>query len=165
MDAKMNKKDIKKLLHHREPYLMVDTVRELSDSEIKTSKTTQNDEPYIQGHFPNAPVIPGAMLQEFCTQSAGILLTKYYSGVEDYDSDNTKGYAIGVLNKIETAKFYNICKPGKIESEVKLLSHHENLYKFIARVTQNGELMAKIKFNLVNTSDEILTSSQNQDTP
>lgn len=162
MALELNKEQIKKLLHHREPYLMVDTVKDLSNEMIKTSKTTQSDEPYILGHFPNAPIIPGAMLQEFCTQSAGILLTKFYSEVEDYDSNKTKGYALGVLNKIETAKFYNVCKPGTVDGEIKLLNKQDNLYKFSARVTQNGELMAKIKFNLVNTSDEILTSSQSQ---
>ena len=152
----MNKEEIKTLLHHREPYLMVDQVHEIDETHIKTTKEARLEEPYLQGHFPNMPVVPGAMLQEFCTQSAGILMTKYYSGVEDYHSEKTKGYAIGVLNKVESAKYYSVCKPGLIEAEVILKESQDNLFKFKAKVTQKGNLMAKLNFNLVVASESVL---------
>lgn len=152
----MNKEEIKTLLHHREPYLMVDEVNEISETSIKTLKEARLEEPYLQGHFPNMPVVPGAMLQEFCTQSAGILLTKFHSGVKDYHSEKTKGHAIGVLNKVESAKYYQVCKPGAINAEITLKESQDNLFKFKAKVTQNGELMAKINFNLVNAPESVL---------
>lgn len=148
---------IKKLLHHREPYLMVSQVDEIDKEFIECSKVFTGKEFFIAGHFPGAPVVPGAMLQEFCTQSAGILLTKFYSGVTDYDSEKTKGHAIGVLNKVEYAKYLEIVKPEKpIQCKVKLLEQNGILFKFAAKVFQDNKLKAKLRFNLVNISDEYL---------
>jgi 3-hydroxyacyl-[acyl-carrier-protein] dehydratase len=153
----MNKKEIKKLLHHREPYLMVDEVIESSPKSIHTKKIHDGNEPHVQGHFPNMPVVPGAMLQEFCTQSAGILMTQYHSPVKDYDSEKTKGWAIGVLNKIQYAKYLGIVKPDKvITAKVDLYEKENNLFKFKAKVFQQGKLKAKLSFNLVIAKDEIL---------
>ncbi len=150
--------EIKKLLHHREPYLMVSKVLHLSASEIETQCVHRGDEGHLRGHFPGAPVVPGAMIQEFCTQSAGILITKHYSPVENYDSEKTKGYALGVLNKIEFAKYLEIVKPShSLEAKVELVENVDNLFKFKARVFQQGVLKAKLKFNLVNISDSYLT--------
>jgi 3-hydroxyacyl-[acyl-carrier-protein] dehydratase len=149
--------EIKKLLHHREPYLMVSEI--ISDKEdfIETVKTPQANEGYVLGHFPGAPVVPGAMLQEICTQSAGILITKYHSPVPNYDSEKTKGWALGVLNKIEFAKFLSIVKPtSSISAKVKLIAKQDNLFKFRAKVYQDEQLKAKINFNLVNISDEVI---------
>lgn len=153
----MNKAEIKKLLHHREPYLMVSEVLSLNEREIEVIKVHEGDEAHLKGHFPGAPVVPGAMLQEICTQAAGIILTKYHCPVKDYDSETTKGHALGVLNKIEGAKFVGIVKPGKeIKAKVVLKENFENLFKFEARISQDNETKAKFKFNLMNISDEYI---------
>lgn len=150
--------EIKKLLHHREPYLMVSKVTSHSKDSIESVCVHRGDEGHLRGHFPGAPVVPGAMIQEFCTQSAGILITKYYCPVDNYDSEVTKGHALGVLNKVEFAKYLEIVKPSHdIEAKVELLENENNLFKFKARVYQGGKLKAKFKFNLVNISDSYLT--------
>ncbi len=153
----LNRDEVKVLLHHREPYLMVDRVDQLTDKHVCGVKLHRGDEPYLAGHFPGAPVVPGAMLQEFCTQSAGVLLTRFYSGVADYDSRQTKGHAIGVLSKTGYAKYYSLVKPtGELFAYVDLLEHVANLFKFRARVEQDGQLKAKLQFSLMNLSDEHL---------
>ena len=153
----MDREAIKVLLHHREPYLMVDRVDALTESHVCGVKLHRGDEPYLEGHFPGAPVVPGAMLQELCTQSAGVLLTRFHSGVADYDSERTKGHAIGVLSKVGHAKYYALAKPeGELCARVDLLEHAGNLFKFRARVEQGGELRAKLQFSLMNLSDEHL---------
>ncbi len=155
----MNISEIKKLLHHREPYLMVTRVDEIDELRISTLKEFDGNEFFFKSHFPNAPVVPGAMIQEFCTQSAGILMTKYYSPVDNYDSETTKGWAIGVLNKIESAKFFEIVRPNSsIEAKIELIDKKENLFKFKGRIFQNDKLKAKIKYNLVIVKDDILTN-------
>ncbi len=136
---------------------MVDHVIEMSPKSIESIKIHKGNEPHVLGHFPGAPVVPGAMLQEICTQSAGILITKYHSPVENYHSEKTKGWALGVLNKVEYAKFLGITKPDKeITAKVELVESLGNLFKFKAEVFQLGVLKAKFRFNLVNASDEIL---------
>ena len=153
----MNREEIKVLLHHREPYLMVDRVDTLTETHVCGVKLHRGDEPYLKGHFPGAPVVPGAMLQEFCTQSAGLLLTRFYSGVADYNSELTKGYAIGVLSKVGYAKYFSLVKPeGELFAHVDLLEHVGNFFKFRARVEQGLQLKAKLQFSLMNLSDEHL---------
>lgn len=153
----MIKQEIKKLLHHREPYLMVDSVESIDEKEVISNKIFGANDFFIDGHFPGAPLVPGAMIQEFCTQSAGILITKFYSPVSDYDSEKTQGWALGVLNKVQSAKFLDVVKPGaEIQAKVTLVDQHENLFKFSAKVTQGGKLKAKMSFNLINVSDEVI---------
>ena len=97
METKFSKADIQKLLHHRDPYLLIDEVLEISETGITSIKTVnlENDF-YLKGHFPNAPVVPGAMMQEMTTQSAGLLMTHFFSPIKNYDSESTKGF--GTLN-------------------------------------------------------------------
>ncbi|MGB0415658.1 MAG: 3-hydroxyacyl-ACP dehydratase FabZ family protein [Coraliomargarita sp.] len=150
-------KEIKVLLHHREPYLMVDRVDELSPLKVRGVKIHRGDEAHLAGHFPGAPVVPGAMLQELCTQSAGVLMTRFYSPVEDYDSEQTKGLAIGVLNKVEFAKYYATAKPdADVVADVDLVERMGDLFKFRARVEQCGKVVAKLRFNLVIAPDAVL---------
>lgn len=153
----MDRVEIESILHQRRPYLMVDRVISITDNEIKTQKIHHGDEAHIQGHFPGAPVVPGAMLQEICTQSAGILISKYYSPVLNYSSQTTKGWALGVLNKINYAKYLEITKPDQsIEAIVTLNEFKSNYFKFSAKIYQKDMLKAKLSFNLVNISDDYL---------
>jgi 3-hydroxyacyl-[acyl-carrier-protein] dehydratase len=153
----VNKQEIKKYLHHREPYLMVSSISAIDQESVIAQKSFSDEDHFIDGHFPNAPVVPGAMLQEFCTQSAGVLITKYFSPVAEYDSEKTQGWALGVLKKVSSARFLGIVKPDNpIQCEVKLESHMDNIFKFKACVFQNNAIKAKINFTLVNISDELI---------
>ncbi|MEM0925491.1 MAG: hypothetical protein AAGJ83_05595, partial [Planctomycetota bacterium] len=66
-------------LHHRPPYLMVDRIVSIESRTITTGLTVRDDAFYITGHFPGAPILPGAMMQEMSTQSAGILIAACYN--------------------------------------------------------------------------------------
>jgi 3-hydroxyacyl-[acyl-carrier-protein] dehydratase len=72
---------IEQKLHHRSPYLMIDKIIDSSTDMIRTQKIPNLNEFYLQGHFPNSPVVPGAMMQEMTTQSAGLLITLFHSPV------------------------------------------------------------------------------------
>lgn len=153
----MNKEEIKVLLHHREPYLMVDKVISLDEKRIETIRTVSMDEGFIQGHFPGAPVVPGAMLQEMCTQSGGILITKLYSPEDNYHSEKTKGHALGVLKEVHSAKYHSITKPEKeISIKLELIKRRKSRFVFKAEVFQEENLKAQLEFTLVNIPDEIL---------
>lgn len=150
-------KDIQRLLHHRPPYLMVSEVTYLTEKEIHSIKVHRGDEAHLPGHFPGAQVVPGAMLQELCTQSAGILITKFYSPVSDYHSELTKGHALGVLSRVRDAKYHKVVYPHHpIVAKVQLIDTFENFFDFKAKVYQRDELCAKLAFRLVNTPDSIL---------
>lgn len=83
--------NILKRLHHRRPYLLIDDVIEYSRTMIHATSRRVVEDYYLQGHFPGAPVVPGAMMQEMTTQAAGLLIAECYSPVPDYDSTFTKG--------------------------------------------------------------------------
>ena len=153
----MNTVEVEKILHQRAPYLMVDEVASLSENKIKTEKDFSNNEIILKGHFPGAPIVPGALQQELCTQSAAILMTKYYSPVKDYDSEKTKGFAIGILNKVLSAKYMDIVNlKSKVFCEVELIERVNDYFQFKAVVTQDNKVKAKLTFNLSISSDEIL---------
>ncbi len=153
----MNRDQVKVLLHHREPYLMVDRIDMLTAHTVTGVKVHRGDEAHLAGHFPGAPVVPGAMLQELCTQSAGVLITKYYAPVEHYDSEQTKGHALGVVSKVAYAKYMGIVKPERdVFAEVELIERLGPLFKFKARVLQDKLIKAKLMFSLINLSDEHL---------
>ena len=145
------------LLHHREPYLMVDRVDALTPESVTGVKVHRGDEAHLRGHFPGAPVVPGAMLQELCTQSAGVLISKYHAPVPHYDSERTKGHALGVLSKVDYAKYLGVVKVDRdVLAIVDLLEQLGPLFKFKARVLQDGRLKAKLMFALMNLSDQHL---------
>lgn len=157
MNINLENIDISKLLHQRPPYLMVDKVISLTETTISVEKNHRGDEAHLKGHFPGAPVVPGAMLQEICTQGAGILLTIHYSPIENYDSSKPTGYALGVLKRVSAAKFISMTKPDiPIQANITLLHQLDNLFQFKAEVLQQGKVKAYFEFSLVNIPEDYL---------
>lgn len=64
--------DIKKMLPHRYPFLLIDKIIEKKDNYIIGVKNITINEPFFQGHFPEEPVMPGVLLIEAMAQCGGI---------------------------------------------------------------------------------------------
>lgn len=98
-------KDILKILPHRYPFLLVDKVIEtdLEKPSIVGIKNITFNEPFFQGHFPEAPIMPGVLLLEALAQVGGILV--YQKGYQD---------KIAVFLNVANAKFRNPVKPGDV---------------------------------------------------
>ena len=85
----MNREEIKNILPHREPMLLVDEA-ELIDNMAVGRYTVRGDEFFLQGHFPGNPVVPGVILCEMMAQSACLLIdagdgkfTPYFTGLNN----------------------------------------------------------------------------------
>ena len=69
--------EIKKLIPQRYPFLMLDRVIELEEGKsIKAGKNVSVNEAFFNGHFPDKPVFPGALIAEAMAQAACVLLKK-----------------------------------------------------------------------------------------
>ena len=149
--------NIIKRLHHRPPYLLINQVHEHSPHTLEALATPSGEEFYLQGHFPGTPVVPGAIMQEMTTQAAGLLITEHHSPVPDYDSEKTKGWALGVLRAIHQAKFKSFARPGdNLLIKVELIDQLENSFRFKGKIEVNNNVIMFNEFTLVNIAEEKL---------
>lgn len=96
----MNREQIKQILPHREPMLLVDEAYKNEDGTVTGKYTVRGDEFFLQGHFPGNPIVPGVILCEMAAQSACMLMSDGLQG-------KTTLYA-GMNN----VKFKNPVRPG-----------------------------------------------------
>ena len=78
--------DIKRLLPHRPPFLLLDRVLEISDTRIVGLKNITVNEPFFLGHFPEEPVMPGVLIMEGLAQTGGILALGQVPDPEHYST-------------------------------------------------------------------------------
>ena len=98
--------EIKELLPHREPFLMLDEVLECKPHESVTAvKNVAASEPHFAGHFPGNPVMPGVLIIEAMAQAGGVL-----SHISNGDLEPKPLY---FLARVEDARFRRPVVPGE----------------------------------------------------
>lgn len=78
--------DVRKLLPHRYPFLLIDKVFHLDDKSIGAIKNITVNEPQFTGHFPEEPVMPGVLLVEAMAQAGGVIVLKNVENPEQYST-------------------------------------------------------------------------------
>jgi 3-hydroxyacyl-[acyl-carrier-protein] dehydratase len=151
--------DVKDYLHHRSPYLMVDRISELSPRRIVTEKSVAEDEVFLAGHFPSAPIFPGAMLQEVTTQSAGILIAARHNPMLEFNTHEpfANEFALGVLVRVSNARYRRFARPGDLlKATVDLMEQIGDLFDFSAKIDIGSETIMRISFQLTNIPSRLL---------
>jgi len=150
---------IEDYLHHRSPYLLVQNIVEISDQKIVTEATIKGDEFFIAGHFPGAPILPGAMIQEMSTQTAGILIAAKYNPMEEFNTHDPlfNEWALGVLVKVNRARYRGFARPGDLlRITVELDDQVGGLFDFSGTVASNDAKIMQNSFRLTNILSKTL---------
>lgn len=155
--------EVQNYLHHRSPYLMVDRVISIESNEILSEKTVSGDEFFMKGHFPGAPIFPGAMMQELSTQTGGILIAAEHNPMEQYNTEDPffNEYALGVLVKVQQARYKGFARPGDVLSAKVVLDENLNgLFEFSASISLKGKTIMRNRFQLMNIRTQVLQGPQ-----
>ena len=150
---------IEDYLHHRSPYLLVEKIVELDSQRIVTETTITGDEFFITGHFPGAPILPGAMMQEMSTQTAGILIAAKYNPMEEFNTHDPffNEWALGVLVKVNRARYRGFARPGdRLTISVELNEQVGAMFDFSATISVGEARVMQNSFRLTNILSKTL---------
>jgi 3-hydroxyacyl-[acyl-carrier-protein] dehydratase len=146
-------------LHHRPPYLHIGKINSIEQKKVTTETTLSGDEFFIVGHFPGAPILPGAMMQEMTTQSAGVLIAAKYNPMKEYNTENPffNEYALGVLVKVKHARYRGFARPGDtLTTVVTLVEKVGEMFEFEGSVSVAGKTVLQNRFQLTNILSTVL---------
>lgn len=96
-------RDIKRLLPHRPPFLLIDKILSVSDHDVVGMKNVTMNEPFFVGHFPDEPVMPGVLIVEAMAQAGGVFVLSSVPDPENY---------ITYFMKIDNVRFRQKVYPG-----------------------------------------------------
>ena len=127
--------EIKKLLPHRYPFLLVDKVTQIDDASITAIKNVTINEPFFVGHFPHEPIMPGVLQVEAMAQTAAIWVNK--------KKGLTSKSSIYFLT-IDKVKFRKPVRPGdQLVIKVRVLRHKDNRVSCEACVFVDEQLVSE----------------------
>ncbi len=131
---------IRKLLPHRYPMLLVDRVLEISEGDnlvVVAEKLVSANEPFFQGHFPDSPVMPGVLIVEAMAQTSGLGLR--------YREPDSLGRGVALVG-IDRARFRRPVVPGDLLTlRSRLTRRRASLFIFEAVAQVLGDTVAEAR--------------------
>ena len=136
-DIFLSKIEILKLLPHREPMLLIEelnNIKKLSSATAIVNVKTNSF--FVQGHFPDNPVMPGVLIVEAFGQAAAALTAQ---GIDKETYDNKLVFLMG----IEKARFRSPVIPDcKLELQIQATRTHGKVWKYKGEAFVKGKKMA-----------------------
>ena len=142
----LNIEQIKELIPHRYPFLLVDRITECVPGERAVGlKCVSANEPFFQGHFPGVPVMPGVLIIEALAQAGGLLV------LHGFDPSETAG-KLFLFSGLEKVRFRRPVFPGdRLVLECRLIRHKLKLWKMEGRAYVDGVLAAEAEITAAVT--------------
>ncbi len=137
MSNKLNKEQIKYLLPHREPMLLIDELTNIIKLKSATAiVNVTKDSFFVQGHFPGEPVMPGVLIVEAFGQAAAALTA---AGIDKSTYENKLVF----LMTVDKARFRNPVIPDcKLELNIEAVRSHGRVWKYKGEALVEGRKMA-----------------------
>ena len=134
---KLNKDEIRNLLPHREPMLLVDALYDIKKLTSATALVkVRKDSFFVQGHFPENPVMPGVLIVESFGQAAAALTA---SGLDKSTYENKLVFLMGV----EKARFRNPVIPDcDLILKIEAIRSHGKVWKYKGEAFVDDKKMA-----------------------
>jgi 3-hydroxyacyl-[acyl-carrier-protein] dehydratase len=144
----INVDQIKKMIPHRAPMLLIDRVENVVlGSEATGIKAVSGNEPFFAGHFPNFPVMPGVLIVEAIAQTASVM-------VAATSPELTSGKLV-FFTTIENARFREPVRPGDLlKIHVVKTASKGPLWKFNGKATVGGKVVAESDFGAMMVNPE-----------
>ena len=133
----LNKEQIKELLPHREPMLLIDELKNIKKLFSATAiVNVKKNSFFVNGHFPGEPVMPGVLIVEAFGQAAAALTAH---GIDRSTYENKLVF----LMSVEKARFRNPVIPNcKLELLIEAVRSHGRVWKYKGEAFVDGKKMA-----------------------
>ena len=139
---KLNKSQITELLPHREPMLLIDELTDIIKLKSATAiMNVKKDAFYVNGHFPDNPVMPGVLIVEAFGQAAAALTAH---GVDKKEYENKLVF----LMSVEKARFRNPVIPDcRLELKIEAVRSHGRVWKYKGEAFVEEKRMADAQWS------------------
>jgi len=140
--TKLNKSDILSLLPHREPMLLIDELIDIKHLHSATAiMYVKKNAFYVNGHFPDNPVMPGVLIIEAFGQAAAALTAH---GIDKKEYENKLVF----LMSVDKARFRNPVIPDcKLELKIEAIRSHGRVWKYKGEAFVDGKRMADAQWS------------------
>jgi 3-hydroxyacyl-[acyl-carrier-protein] dehydratase len=141
-EGALDVRDVMRYLPHRYPMLLVDRVDVLVPGvSAEGVKCVSINEPYMTGHFPDYPIMPGVLIVDALAQLAGVMLRSDAPALQAESA--ASGPRPGVLASIQRMRFFRPVLPGdRLQLRVRLLKKLGSVHQVQAEACVSGETVA-----------------------
>ena len=141
-DIKLNRDEIRNLLPHREPMLLIDELVDIKKLKSATAiMNVSKNSFFVEGHFPRNPVMPGVLIVEAFGQAAAALTAH---GIDKKEYENKLVF----LMSVDKARFRNPIIPDcKLELKIEAIRSHGKVWKYKGEAFVKGKRMADAQWS------------------
>ena len=143
--------EIKTLIPHRYPFLLVDKVVDYEVGQwIRAIKNVTANEYFFQGHFPTHAVMPGVLITEAMAQAAGILIQKTTGELQSGKLED-----LYFLAGVNNARFKSMVLPGdQLEIYCEITRNRLNLWRFDCTASVDGKVVSTAEIMNIKAPQE-----------
>ena len=139
--TELNIDDLRNVLAHRPPFLMIERLTDIRHNESAVGwKAVSINEPYFAGHFPDYPVMPGVLIVEALAQAAVALIS--------HSSNISLDNGVVYFMSIDKARFRRPVRPGDLlRLPVRLVRSRGSVWRFEGKAYVGETLCAEAEYS------------------